>query len=197
MRRPLVVLAVTALLVPAASVVFSGEIVEQPTPDAMGRSVVVVPDRTDQGSWDGTWVYANRDAKYALWLRTNAEGRPEARLKYQSISSPETFETGWDGKASYALAGMPVTFALTFERADAVVLVGSWNWDAEFGDSARTEVGTFEAFRSGDGRSMVLRFKSYARTVRRKDKVRTAEALPVWTFRKVSKREALWDELPF
>jgi hypothetical protein len=175
----------------------SGETVEQPALDPSGRAAVVVPDRTDQGSWDGTWVYANRDAKYALWLRTSPEGRPEARLQYQSLSSPETFETGWDGKASYALSGQPVTFALTFDQADAFVLTGSWNWDAQFPDSARQEIGTFEAFRAGDGRSLVLRFKSYKRVVRRKDNVRTTEALPVWTFRKVSKREALWDELPF
>jgi hypothetical protein len=173
------------------------EMVPQPGKDAFGRSVVAVPERTDQGNWDGTWVYANRDAKYALWLRTNEEGRPEARLKYQSTSSPETFETGWDGKASYALSGQPVTFALVFERADANLLAGSWTWDAEFGKSSRKEIGTFEAFRAGDGRALILRFKTYERTVKKREQVRTNEALPIWTFRKVSKRQALWDELPF
>jgi hypothetical protein len=157
---------------------------------------VVVPDRTSEGNWDGTWVFATRDAKYALWLRTT-RGRTQARLRYQSISSPETFETDWDGKVTYALAGMPVTFALTFERADPLLLEGTWDWNAEFADSARKESGAFEAFRSGDGRSLVFRFKSFQRTVRRKENVRTTEALPVWTFRKVSKRQALWDELPF
>jgi len=173
------------------------EVVQQPQRDAMGRSVVLVPERTDQGNWDGTWVYANRDAKYALWLRTAEDGRVEARLKYQSTSSPETFETGWDGKASYALSGQPVTFVLAFERTDANVLAGTWNWDAEFPKAARTETGTFEAFRAGDGRALVLRFKSYERAVRKKDSTRATEALPLWTFHKVSKREALWDELPF
>lgn len=185
--------ALALLLVPALAL--AGEIVEQPTLDPSGRAVVIVPDRTDKGSWDGTWVFATRDAKYALWLRTE-EGTTKARLRYQSISSPEGFETGWDGRASYALAGAPVTFAMDFDRADANVLAGTWDWDAEFPDSARKEVGKFEAFRSGDGRSLVLRFTSFQRSVRRKDKVRTTEALPVWTFRKVSKREALWDELP-
>ena len=193
MRRVLLGLLAASV----ATWVISGETVEQPSPDPMGRAVIVVPDRTDKGSWDGTWVYANRDAKYALWLRTSQEGRPQARLRYQSISSPEGFETGWDGKASYALAGQPVTFVLGLDQADANVLAGSWDWNAEFADSARIEKGTFEAFRSGDGRSLVLHFKSYQRMVRRKDNVRTTEALPVWTFRKVSKREALWDELPF
>jgi len=173
------------------------EVVTQPGRDAMGHAVVVVPQRTDAGSWDGTWVYANRDVRYALWLRTNVEGRPEARLRYESTSSPEKFETGWDGRATYTLSGQPVTFAMLFERADADVLAGTWNWDAEFGRSARKETGTFEAFRAGDGRALVLRFRSYERSVRKKDVVRSTEALPIWTFRKVSKRQALWDELPF
>ena len=189
---------VPALLLAASPPLHSGdEVVEQPGRDALGHSVVVVPQRTDQGSWDGTWVYANRDAKYALWLRTGADGRPQGRLKYQSISSQESFETGWDGKASYALSGQPVTFAMIFESADANVLAGTWNWDAEFGKAARVETGNFEAFRAGDGRALVLRFKSYERSVRKRDSVRRNEALPIWTFRKVSKRLALWDELPF
>jgi hypothetical protein len=187
------------LLLLAASVPLRSqqEVVPQPGRDVMGTSVVVVPERTDAGNWDGTWVYANRDAHYALWLRTTVDGRPEARLRYESTSSQEKFETGWDGKASYALSGQPVTFAMLFERADANVLAGTWNWDAEFGRSARKETGTFEAFRAGDGRALVLRFRTYERMVRRKDTVRRTEALPIWTFRKVSKRQALWDELPF
>jgi hypothetical protein len=188
-----------ALLLLASSVALHSEeeVVPQPGRDAMGTSVVIVPQRTDQGNWDGTWVYANRDAKYALWLRTPVGGRPEVRLRYQATSSPETFETGWDGKATYALSGQPVTFAFVLERADADVLAGTWNWNAQFGRSSRTETGTFEAFRAGDGRALVLRFKSYERVVKRKDNVRTTQALPIWTFRKVSKRHALWDELPF
>lgn len=194
-RRRLVPLALALALVPALA--RAGEVVEQPTLDPSGRAVVILPDRTDEGNWDGTWVFATRDAKYALWLRTSEEGKAQARLRYQSISTPEGFETDWEGKASYALAGAPVTFAMNLERAEAHVLAGTWDWDAEFPDSARKEVGKFEAFRAGDGRSLVLHFTSYQRSVRRKDKVRTTEALPVWTFRKVSKREALWDELPF
>ena len=195
--RVLAPLAAVLLLAASVPLHSEDEVVQQPGRDALGHAVVVVPQRTDQGSWDGTWVYANRDAKYALWLRTGPYGRPEARLKYQSISSPETFETGWDGKADYALSGKPVTFALLFQSADANVLAGTWNWDAEFGSAARLETGTFEAFRAGDGRALILRFKSYERAVRKRDTVRKNEALPIWTFRKVSKRLALWDELPF
>jgi hypothetical protein len=194
-RRHLLLAA--AVLVSVASLAPAGEVVEQPTLDPSGRAVVIVPDRTDEGTWDGTWVFATRDAKYALWLRTGESGKPEARLRYQSTSNPEKFETGWDGKASYALSGAPVTFHLNLESGDLRSLAGTWDWDVEFPDSARKETGRFEAFRSGDGRSLVLRFTSYQKSVRRKDKVRTTEALPLWTFRKVSKREALWDELPF
>jgi hypothetical protein len=195
--RALAVLGTALLLAASAPLRSEEEVVPQPGGDAMGHAVVIVPQRTDAGNWDGTWVYVNRDARYALWLRTTVEGRPEARLRYESTSSQEKFETGWDGKVTYALSGQPVTFAMLFERADANVLAGTWDWDAEFGRSARKETGTFEAFRAGDGRALVLRFKSYERMVRRKDNVRRTEALPIWTFRKVSKRQALWDELPF
>jgi len=173
------------------------ELVPQPERDPVGRTAVVIPERTDQGNWDGTWVYANRDAKYALWLRTREDGRPEARLKFESTSTPETFETGWDGRAEYALSGKPVTFAFVLERGDANLLAGTWNWDAQFGSAFRKDVGTFEAFRAGDGRALVLRFKTYERSVKRKGEVRTSQALPIWTFRKVSKQQARWEELPF
>jgi hypothetical protein len=173
-----------------------GATVELPVKDPLGRAAVIVPERSDAGDWDGTWVFVTRDARYALWLRTE-EGKVRTRLRFQSVSTPEAFETGWDGNATYTLAGYPVTFALGLDAADAKTLAGRWAWDAEFPDSARKETGTFEAFRSGDGRSLVLRFKSFERTVRRRDDVRTYRTLPVWTFRKVSKREVLWDEIPF
>src|SRR5262245_59412641 len=195
--RPFALVGAALLLASSVPLHSEAEVVPQPGRDAMGHSVVVVPQRTDAGRWDGTCVYANRDARYALWLRTTVEGRPEARLRYESTSSPEKFETGWDGKAAYALSGQPVTFAMLFERADADTLAGTWNWDAEFGRSARKETGTFEAFGAGDGRALVLRFRSYEKVVRKRDNVRKTEALPIWTFRKVSKRQALWDELPF
>ena len=64
------------------------QIVTQPERDPMGPTAVIVPERTNQGNWDGTWVYVNRDARYALWMRTGEDGRPEIRLKFQRPSRP-------------------------------------------------------------------------------------------------------------
>ena len=53
--------------------------------------------RTDAGEWDGTWFYISRLEKMVLWIRTD-NGKPEAKIRYQSKISPEYFETDWNGQ---------------------------------------------------------------------------------------------------
>ena len=161
-----------------------------------GRAAVMVPDPTTAGTWDGTWIHVNRDTRIAMWMRT-VDGRPEAKLQYQSTSSPESFETDWNGKARYTLGGNPATFELKLTGRERDRLEGTWNWDVQFEDSGRTETGSFSVHRTGDGRALVVRFHDFERAIRRREDVRRAKATPVWGFTKVSKRLALWDELPF
>ena len=56
--RAFPLLAAALLLASSVPLHSQEELVPQPGRDAMGHAVVVVPQRTDAGSWDGTWVYA-------------------------------------------------------------------------------------------------------------------------------------------
>ena len=167
-----------------------------PTSRFPGRVSVYVPEPTQVGNWDGTWYYASVDAKMAIWMRTR-RGTPEVKLRYQSGAKDLSFETDWEGKASYYAAEKPATFEIHITRGDSSEIEGRWLWDVQFGTSGRTENGTFTLFRAQDGRIMVLKFQDYELVVTRGGKTFRTDQPPIWAFTKASKRQVLWDELPF
>lgn len=160
----------------------------------VGKVEVRVPERTDAGLWDGTWMYTSRDNRIVLWFRTEG-GKPQVKLQYQSLASAEAFETDWSGKAVYYLSGEPATFDIALTRRDANTVRGTWNWKVEFTDSGRTEKGAFTLYRAGDGRQLVFKFDNLERIVRRRDQVKHYPMDTSWTFTKASKRLVLWDEV--
>jgi len=153
-------------------------------------------DPTNAGTFDGTWMYVNRDSRFALWVRTK-EGKRQAKVQYQSLAGPEAFETDWDGRVTYYMAGHPVTFELKLARADADRLSGAWDWVLEIGNSARIEHAKVDVYRTGWGRTLQMDFADYEKIVRRNGVDQTAKAPVSWAWIKVSKRELLWAELPF
>ncbi len=160
---------------------------------------VVIPEESGAGVWDGTYVFSCRDFRIGMWLRTK-NGVPEMKMRYQSLQSPETFETDWNGKASYYVSGQPATFEITYKNRDAKHIEGSWHWEVESVDRGRVDDAVFTLFRSGYGRSAVFKFDKMEQQVRAQQKVRRFPAVPPpsWTFAKVSKRvDVLWEELPF
>lgn len=161
-----------------------------------GRAAVRIPDPVTAGNWDGSWIYANRDQRMALFVRT-VDGKPQAKLQYQSLSAPEAFETDWSGDATYYLSGSPVTFRFHLDAADANELRGTWLWTVDFPDSGRSERGTFRVYRTDVGRDLVVLFQEWERVVRRFDRVSRWDNPPMWVFNKASKRIVMWDELPF
>lgn len=159
---------------------------------------VQVAEPTGDGSFEGTWIYVNRDLQMALWLRQGGDGAPEAKLRYRSLAGPETFETDWTGQAEYYLSGQPATFAFVLEDGDRDRARGTWNWNIEFPSSARREDGAFTMYRGLDGRRLVLLFDRFERRVRRGEDVKTwTPERHAVTFVKASKRLVLWEELPF
>jgi hypothetical protein len=153
-------------------------------------------DPTNAGTFDGTWMYVNRDAHFALWIRTK-NGKRQAKLQFQSLAGPEAFETDWDGKATYYMAGHPVNFELKLASADANKLAGAWNWDLEIGDSARVEKADVVVYRTGYGRTLQMDFNNFEKTIRRNGVDQTAKVPTSWAWIKISQRELLWAELPF
>jgi hypothetical protein len=95
-------------------------------------------DPTNAGTFDGTWIYVNRDSRFAMWIRTK-QGKRQLRLQYQSLASPEAFETDWDGKAIYYMGDKPVNFELKLTTQTADELSGTWSWVLKFGTSGRVE----------------------------------------------------------
>jgi len=160
---------------------------------------VLVPDETGAGVWDGTYVFSCRDFRIGLWIRSK-NAIPEMKMRYQSLQSPETFETDWNGKATYYLSGQPATFEITYKSRDAKHIQASWHWEVESVSRGRVDDAEFTIFRSGYGRSAVFKFDKMEQQVRSQQTVRRFPTVPPpsWTFAKVSKRlDVLWEELPF
>lgn len=166
------------------------------TPGFTGQAGVFVPERTEDGIWDGTWFYNSVDAKIALWMRTR-RGKVEARVRYQSGKASIGFETDWTGVAAYHAFEHPASFAIKFSKTGPGEIAGTWSWTTRLHASTRTENGSFTLFRARDGRTLVMEFKDYELVTIRPTGSARATTSPAWTFLKASKREALWDEIPF
>ena len=162
-----------------------------------GRTHIAPVERSDRGTWHGTWYYANRDIRLVVWLRSDGE---TTRARAQAITTtvpPETFETDWDGAASYSLERGEGSFRLELTSGDLNTLNGNWTWNLDLGDSERNDSGAFTMYRGGDGRMMILNFSDFERVYRRGSKYETYPSEHTMTFRKVSKRLVQWDEIPF
>ena len=160
-----------------------------------GRVTHTVPLASNEGAWDGTWFYVSRDRRMALWIKTE-NGVPQVKLHYQSLGSTEGFETDWDGNASYEVNTLKGTFSLGLKKREATLNEGHWDWQLAAGKGNRIEIGDFRMYRTGDGRYLALKFDDLRRHVR--GSLEREYGGPVsLTFIKVSKRLALWDELPF
>jgi len=160
------------------------------------KVLLMKADPTAAGSFDGTWMYVNRDARYVLWARTK-NGVPQVKLQYLSLASPEAFETDWDGRSEYYLAGSTVTFELKLGKRSADRIEGTWSWVLKIGASGRRETADIVIYRTAYGRSLLLDFQNFERTITREGHDTTAKLPLAWSFVKISKRELLWDEVPF
>ncbi len=160
-----------------------------------GPTTLKTAPRTDSGNWYGTWIYKSRDQRILLWLRETESGKPEYRMQYQSLGTPEAFITDWTGRSEYAIAGTDAVFHLAAVKRNADSITGTLEWDLQFEDSGRRRSGEFEMFRGGDGRQLVMHFHKQALVVRRAGKEAVDEAPSAWTFIKYSKRLVLWEEV--
>ena len=160
------------------------------------RQVLKKADPTTAGSFDGTWMYVNRDMRMALWVRTK-DGVPQVRLQFQSLANPEAFETDWDGKAVYYLAGTPVNFELKLGAANADQILGAWSWTLKLEGTGRAETADVVLYRTEYGRTLQMDFQNYQKVITKGGKDQTIRMPVVWIWTKLSKRELLWDELPF
>jgi len=152
------------------------------------------PIPTEQGVWDGTWFYVNRDAQVALWIRS--VGKIEVRLRYHSLIDTEGFETDWDGNATYAVRGRPAEFHLEITEADANTMRGNWTRNLE-GDGAREESAKVSLYRTDDGRRLAIVFEEFLRVMHIGDREMHITPSHAWTFVKASKRLVAWDEIPY
>jgi len=195
MRSLRILVAATAAAAVALAVPAGEEKTDLP---GLGSERVLIQkaDPTTAGSFDGTWMYVNRDAHFALWARTK-NGVPQVKLQYQSLANPEAFETDWDGKSVYYLAGSPVTFELKLGESNADRIVGTWSWVLKIGESGRRETADIVIHRTWYGRTLLMDFRNYEKTLTSNGHNKIMKAPVVWNWIKISKRELLWDELPF
>lgn len=170
---------------------------DQAGPDRFGRSTLSAPDRTDEGDWFGTWFYASRVRKMALWIRDD-DGKTRVRLRLQGQKGdPESFITDWDGQAEYDVAGRHGRFSMSIDSVDANTISGSWIWDVQTRSAGRTETADFTMYRAGWGRQLVVKIENIQHEYRGDAASAPGADELVWLFRKASRREALWGELPF
>jgi hypothetical protein len=171
-------------------------VLAQKVPSYTGQVGVYVPERTEAGSWDGTWYYQSALVKMVLWMRTR-RGKVEAKLRYEGVRGPLTFETDWTGASSYYTDASPSSFAMKFGKTAPADIEGSWDWTTRYRSTSRSETGKFDLYRARDGRTLVVKFGEYELVTIREGKTARVTTPPVWTFLKASKREVLWDEIPF
>ena len=170
---------------------------EVPITSSRGRSAIAIPNRTDNGEWSGTWIYVNRDYQFALWLSED-DGKPIAKLRFMGNGNlVEAFETDWKGRADYSVQGFPGRFELRMQEVGPDVMKAIWDWDLDFQGSARRESAEIEMFRAGDGRQLVMHFKDFERVIESASGDQRYALPQSWTFRKLSRRLVLWEELPF
>lgn len=162
-----------------------------------GVEALRVPARTDAGDFYGTWYYVSRDEHIAMWIRRDDDGAPSIRVRYQAVSTPESFETDWEGAADYFKWGNPARFEMRLTERDDDLIRGTWQWDAEHELQEDREKGKFRFYRSSDGRGAVLLFDELERYTREGDRERTQDVALALTFLKASRRLVLWDELPW
>jgi hypothetical protein len=195
--RPLRTIALVAALSTSAVPTLGGE-VKTDLPGGVGteRQLVQRDDPTTAGSFDGTWMYINRDMRFGLWIRTE-DGIPKVKMQYQSLANPEAFETDWDAKALYYMAGSPVTFEVKLGESTRDRIVGKWLWDLTVGSTTRRETADLVVYRTRYGRTLVMDFQNYEKTLSEGTKNKVMRAPVVWNWTKISNRELLWEEFPF
>jgi hypothetical protein len=183
-----IVLAALAIAVPVSAQI------ESPR---FGRLGLSAPERTDAGDWYGTWFYVSRTRKMAMWIREE-DGEPRLKLRLEERYDPKlSFTTEWNSKVAYTRAGLLANFELEIEQADENTIAGRWVWKTRTDGAGRTELADFTIYRTGWGRQFVWKFENA-----RQENVVGGAGAPVpeeylWTFRKASRRQALWAELPF
>lgn len=195
MRRFRVLAAVAAVSMIALAVP-AGEVKTDLPGPGNDRQLMEKDDPVTAGSFDGTWMYVNRDSHFAMWIRTK-DGARQVRIKYQSLASPEAFETDWDGKAIYYMASHPVIFELKLGETTGDKLTGKWSWVLTSGNAMRRETADVEIYRTIYGRTLLMDFLNYEKTIVSNGKNHVMRAPVAWNWIKISNRELLWDELPF
>ena len=83
--RSVRILAALAAASAIALAVHAGEIKTDLPGIGTERQLIQKDDPTTAGSFDGTWMYVNRDMHFALWLRTK-NGAPEVKVKFSKRS---------------------------------------------------------------------------------------------------------------
>jgi hypothetical protein len=175
----------------------SGPARAQSLPEIYGHETVDAPKPTEAGDWYGTWYYVSRARKMALWIREeNGETRLKLQLRGQK-GNPESFVTDWEGRAVYSIAGVHGKFILELDEKNADSLSGSWTWTLRSATGGQHETADVEIYRAGWGRQLVWNIENVKRRTEGDATPRSDLERIVWVFRKASRRQVLWSELPF
>ena len=110
--------------------------------------------------------------------------------------TPETFETDWSGQANYTVQEKPASFSFVLDEIAEDRIKASWDWVLNMHGSGREEHGKLELYRAGDGRRLVMHFKDFDRVIERAGQRMIHDKPQAWTFTKISRRLARWEELP-
>jgi hypothetical protein len=76
-------------------------------------------------------------------------------------------------------------------------ITGKWSWVLTVGNSLRRETADIVMYRTWYGRTFLMDFVNYEKTITEHGKNKIMQAPVVWNWAKISNRELLWEELPF
>jgi len=75
--------------------------------------------------------------------------------------------------------------------------VGKWSWVLTVGNTMRRETADVVIYRTVYGRTLMMDFENYEKTLTSNGQNKIMRAPIVWNWTKISNREILWQELPF
>lgn len=158
---------------------------------------VSAPPAVKSGSYQGTWLYADRMTRLAFWF-DEQNGKLKVRYRYD-LKTAGYGDSGQDGAGPCSSGTGPGTFTLTYRLdPDGIVrgkMVRKWpNGPGE--DDDVTESNDFEAYRIGLGDELYCLFKNRVRESKKNGQP-VGEPLGefYFTFRKVTDEMVFWEEL--
>lgn len=160
------------------------------------QGVRVIPAKTEEGIFTGTWYYIDREKRFAFFIKEE-DGYNLLKIRWK-MRGGEEFETDWNGKCQYMYKGYEGKANLVISNpGDKNELKGEWEWTYSTDTITRIERSKFTLYRAEDGRKLVWMLPDFERVIQNGDQSKKYSYEDLHIFRKASDRIVDWEDIPF